>query len=98
MKKLKILIAVLTLSLCSAMPCYAAVYPRLFKVADVSKDYVVFVDEYGFKWLWSDPDDICLNEYYSAVLDDVGTIEWYDDEIISIHYERLDLFGREVAR
>lgn len=72
----------------------ADVYSTLFKVEKVDRieDVAILVDCTGHEWLYTEPEDMEEDDFYTAVMDDNGTELVYDDVIISIRYERPDMF------
>lgn len=74
-------------------------YSVLLKVTNIIPDRnagvycVTLVDSMGFEYYYESKDgDMCVNDYYTAIMDNEGTKYIYDDAIVSIRYERVDLF------
>lgn len=89
MKKLAALIAALALITGTAS---AEFYSTLFRVDWIESNTATLIDCNGFTWEYSDPDDMEVDDFYTAVMDDNGTDEIFDDIIVDLHYERPDLF------
>lgn len=60
---------------------------------DRENDIVVVEDCVGFTWEFTECDDWCLGDGCVMVMDTMGTDEIFDDEIINVHYERIDLLN-----
>lgn len=93
MKKL-IVTMILTILLVTCIAyANAEQYSTLFKVIDLNweNDLVIFVDCVGFEWVWEGIEDIEIGDIFSAIMDTCGTEEIFDDKIIDIKYQRLDM-------
>lgn len=98
MKKLGLIIAS---GLLAGMAAQSRYYSTLFKVTEIASDeghpYAAMTDCNGNTFTyWLDDMDIEVGDYYSAVMEDCGKRNWiYDDEIVSIRYERVDLLEEQ---
>jgi heme/copper-type cytochrome/quinol oxidase subunit 2 len=93
MKKL-IVTMILTILLVTCIAyANAEQYSTLFKVIDLDweNDLVIFVDCVGFEWVWEGIEDIEIGDIFSAIMDTHETEEIFDDKIIDIKYQRLDM-------
>lgn len=79
-------------------------YSRLLQIIDYEKEQLVdntiqydicFKDcnNILFHYLTDDA-DFMIGDYFTAIIDDMGTDNVWDDCIISIRYERPDLFNK----
>lgn len=79
-------------------------YSRLLQVIDYEKEELIDgTMEYDicfrdcnsilFHYVTDDP-DFCIGDYFTAIINDNGTDNVWDDNIISIRYERPDLFNK----
>ena len=72
-------------------------YPSTFIVRDVvpleNENWNLYLeDSNGEVWVYESEDGDCEpGDWYSAIMYDNGTPEIYDDAILKLHYERLDL-------
>lgn len=77
-------------------------YSRLLQISDYEKEELIDgTMEYDicfrdcnsilFHYVTDDP-DFCIGDYFTAIINDMGTDNVWDDRIISIRYERPDLF------
>lgn len=89
MKRLAALIAALALITGTAS---AEFYSTLFRVDWIESNTATLIDCNGFTWLYDEPEDMEVDDFYTAVMDDNGTDEIFDDIIVSLRYERPDLF------
>lgn len=89
MKKIAALIAALALTTSTAS---AEFYSTLFRVVQIESNTATLVDCNGSSWLYDEPEDMEVDDFYTAVMDDNGTDEIFDDIIVSLRYERPDLF------
>lgn len=87
MKKVFALVLILV-SLLSCMGAYASTYPIVFVVAETDEvsDVLVLEDFNGFLWEWEGIEDFFPGDVVAAIMDDLGTDEVFDDEIVSIRY------------
>ena len=58
---------------------------------DESQDLVTVVDAVGYEWQFTGCDDCQIGDSFALVMDTNGTESILDDEIVNIHYERIDL-------
>jgi len=86
MKKLILLAMVITALLCQS--ALAATYPTTFVVVEVDEvsDSVLMQDFNGQLWGWYGIEDTMVGDVIAAIMDDCGTAEVFDDEIVSIRY------------
>ena len=86
MKKLILLAMVITALLCQS--ALADTYPTLFVVTEVDEvsDSMLMVDFNGQLWEWYGIEDTFPGDMIAAIMDDLGTNEVYDDEIVAIRY------------
>lgn len=86
MKKLILLAMVITALLCRS--ALADTYPTLFVVTEVDEvsDSMLMVDFNGQLWEWYGIEDTFPGDMIAAIMDDCGTDEVYDDEIVAIRY------------
>ena len=86
MKKLILLAMVITALLCQS--ALADTYPTLFVVTEVDEvsDSMLMVDFNGQLWEWYGIEDTFPGDMIAAIMDDCGTDEVYDDEIVAIRY------------
>ncbi len=74
-------------------------YPSTFIVRDVvpleNENWNLYLeDSNGEIWIYESEDgDTEPGDYYSAIMYDNGTPQVYDDAILKLHYERLDLLN-----
>ena len=76
-------------------------YSILLKVVDIddgNTDYtywVILESCTGNKYSFEMDRDVRIDDYYTAIVNDNGTPEVKDDKIISVKYERPDLFVQD---
>lgn len=75
----------------TASTASADFYSTLFRVEQIEQNTATLIDCNGFLWLYDEPEDMEIDDYYTAVMDDNGTDEIFDDRIVSLRYERPDL-------
>lgn len=72
-------------------------YPSTFIVRDVveteNETYLLYLEDSNSEiWIYESEDgDTEPGDWYSAIMYNNGTDEIYDDAILKLHYERLDL-------
>lgn len=72
-------------------------YPSAFIVRDVvpleNGNYNLYLEDSRNEiWIYENPDgDIDPGDYFSAIMYNNGTPQVYDDAILKIHFERIDL-------
>ena len=72
----------------------AEFYSNLFQIVETDReqDVVTVVDSNGFEYQFTEVEDLEVGDFLTAVMDDNGTEEVFDDIIVSVRYERPDLF------
>lgn len=83
------LVLALALSTCSsAILNHSSNYPRTAVVTSVNyfTDEVTLTDFVGHDWVIFGADDWCVGDYCSMIMNDRGTREIFDDEIVSMQY------------
>lgn len=86
MKKFFLLAIVMIAMLCQS--ALADTYPTLFVVTETDEvsDSMLMVDFNGFLWEWYGIEDTFPGDMIAAIMDDLGTAEVFDDEIVAIRY------------
>lgn len=86
MKRLILITIILATLLCRS--ALAAAYPATFVVVELDEvsDSVFMQDFNGQLWGWYGIEDTMVGDVIAAIMDDLGTDEVYDDEIVSIRY------------
>jgi len=86
MKKFFLLAIVMIAMLCQS--ALADTYPTTFVVVETDEvsDSMLMVDFNGQLWGWYGIEDIFPGDMIAAIMDDLGTDEIYDDEIVAIRY------------
>ena len=95
MKKIiAIIVVVLILFTATAS---AAVYPRTFKVYDLdyTNDVVTLISFNDDLYTFYGCEDWHINDCASAIMDDMGTSEIDDDEIVMVYYNAWNIEGWE---
>ncbi len=85
----RILISMIVLiALMACMAGYAEVYPKVFVVdsVDTEADTMMLVDMVGFMWEAEGVEDYLPGDCVGAIMEDHGTPEIFDDEIVTIRY------------
>lgn len=90
-KKLFALMVVI-LMVSSVQVVNAEFYSTLFRITDIDLGLVTVMDCNGNLFLFEDEDDWMVGDFLTAVMNDCGTESILDDEIVSVRYERVDLF------
>lgn len=86
MKRMGVLI--LALILMAISPANAEQYPKVFMIEEIDyeSDSMLLIDCNGFEWEVLEPQDYAEGDYVATIMDDQGTEEIFDDEIISLRY------------
>lgn len=89
--------ACMFLTACGAKNDAHSTYPKLLQVVGIQGAYgdwcIDFMDTNGFTYhIDLEDGDFEVCEFYTCIMDDMGTELIADDQIVSMRYERVDLF------
>ena len=92
---MKKIIAIVIVALMLTTTAFASVYPKTFKVYDLDyiNDIVTLETFNGDLFDFYGCEDWCIGDCASAIMDDMGTPEIFDDEIVMVYYSAWDIEG-----
>lgn len=82
----KIALAALAAILTFASLAHAEIYPTTFVIVKVTNNIVIAEDFNENLWAWEGAEDWMEGDIASAIMNDNGTPEIFDDEIVTVRY------------
>lgn len=73
------------------------VRPAICIVTEVDGESISLTDSYGNVWEANGYEDLGVNDFVAVAFSDNGTKEIYDDSIIAVWYQRIDLLEKYIV-